>query len=135
MYKLQHIRGRAAGDGTGRPKFTGTLSPEGLIRIDCENYPAHWQEIQLPEAVVKLMKWQAAGREKPAEQQEEKTSETIEILDDEPEAKPEPGMGGLQTKLLAVDEAQTRKKEQIHQAKKRQKLLPTGEPRAIGCAV
>ena len=36
----------------GAPKFCGTLSTDGLIRIDCDNYPAHWQEIQLPEEVV-----------------------------------------------------------------------------------
>ncbi|KAL3153155.1 hypothetical protein ABBQ38_011908 [Trebouxia sp. C0009 RCD-2024] len=51
---LTHIRGRAAGDPTsgGAPEFCGTLSTDGLIRIDSANYPAHWQEIQLPEEVV-----------------------------------------------------------------------------------
>ena len=40
--------------GTGRlvpamaPKFTGTINEEGRIRVYCENYPEHWQEIQLP---------------------------------------------------------------------------------------
>ena len=33
------------------------------------------------------------------------------------------GMGDLQTKLLAIDEAQKRKREQSSQARKRQKLL------------
>ncbi|KAL0032019.1 hypothetical protein WJX77_000895 [Trebouxia sp. C0004] len=36
----------------GAPEFCGSLSTNGLIRIDCNNYPAHWQEIQLPEEVV-----------------------------------------------------------------------------------
>lgn len=57
---LTHIRGRAAGDalptGSGTPQFCGTLSTSGLIRIDCENYPAHWQEIQLPDEVVQAWK-------------------------------------------------------------------------------
>ena len=43
------------------------------------------------------------------------------------------GMGDLQTKLLAVDEAQKRKKEQINQAKKRQKLLQAEQPRTSEC--
>ncbi|KAL3158970.1 hypothetical protein ABBQ32_011368 [Trebouxia sp. C0010 RCD-2024] len=54
---LTNIRGRAAGDplfliSGAPPEFCGTLSVDGLIRIDCNNYPAHWQEIQLPEEVV-----------------------------------------------------------------------------------
>ncbi len=52
---LPYIRGRAAGacTGGGAPKFVGTLSESGRIRIDCENYPEHWQEIQLPDEVVR----------------------------------------------------------------------------------
>ena len=57
---LTHVKGRAAGDplptSGGAPKFYGTLSTSGLIRIDCENYPAHWQEIQLPDEVVQAWK-------------------------------------------------------------------------------
>ena len=51
---LANIRGRAAGNPIlgGAPEFCGTLSTDGLIRIDCDIYPAHWQEIQLPEEVV-----------------------------------------------------------------------------------
>ena len=45
------------------------------------------------------------------------------------------GMGDLQTKLLAIDEAQKRKREQISQARKRQKLLVAEQPKAIQCAV
>ena len=30
------------------PKFTGTINEEGRIRVYYENYPEHWQEIQLP---------------------------------------------------------------------------------------
>ncbi|DBA80493.1 TPA: hypothetical protein ACH3X1_007765 [Trebouxia sp. C0004] len=36
----------------GAPEFSGSLSTNGLIRIDRNDYPAHWQEIQLPEEVV-----------------------------------------------------------------------------------
>lgn len=56
--KLTHIKGRATGacDGPGRPKFTGTISSDGRIRIDCDNYPEHWQEIQLPERWVEAYK-------------------------------------------------------------------------------
>ena len=45
--KLTHIKGRAAGarDEPGATKFTGTISETGRIRIDCDNYPEHWQEI------------------------------------------------------------------------------------------
>ena len=53
--ELSYIRGRAAGACHGpssRPKFTGTINEDGRIRIDCENYPEHWQEIQLPEEWV-----------------------------------------------------------------------------------
>ena len=52
---LSYIRGRAAGAChglSGRPRFTGTINEEGRIRIDCENYPEHWQEIQLPQEWV-----------------------------------------------------------------------------------
>lgn len=52
---LRHIKGRAAGTASGqggRPRFTGTLNQDGLIRVDCENYPEHWQEILLPDQVV-----------------------------------------------------------------------------------
>ena len=52
---IDSIRGRPAGkpDQTGgSPKFVGSLSPDGLIRIDCLNYPEHWQEIQLPDEVM-----------------------------------------------------------------------------------
>ena len=52
---LPRIRGRASGachGPPGCPKFTGTIDEEGRIRIDCENYPEHWQEIQLPEEWV-----------------------------------------------------------------------------------
>ena len=55
IIELPRVRGRATGarDGPpGRPKFTGTIDEEGRIRIDCENYPEHWQEIQLPEEWV-----------------------------------------------------------------------------------
>lgn len=45
------------------------------------------------------------------------------------------GMSDLQTKMLTIGEAQKRKKEQISQARKRQKLLQAEQPRAIGCAV
>ena len=54
-HELLHIKGRAAGacDGrSGRPRFTGTIDKEGRVRIDCENYPEHWQEFQLPEEWV-----------------------------------------------------------------------------------
>lgn len=56
--ELTHIKGRAAGacNGTGPPKFTGTISCDGRIRIDCDNYPEHWQEIQLPEKWVEAYK-------------------------------------------------------------------------------
>ena len=53
--ELLHTRGRAPGacDGrSGHPRFTGTISEEGRVRIDCENYPEHWQEFQLPEEWV-----------------------------------------------------------------------------------
>lgn len=40
----------------GAPEFCGSLSTNGLIRIDCNKYPAHWQEIQLPEEVVPAWK-------------------------------------------------------------------------------
>ena len=49
--ELPRIKGRAAGachGPPGRPKLTGTIDEEGRIRIDCDNYPEHWQEIQLP---------------------------------------------------------------------------------------
>ena len=66
---LTQIRGRAAGAGSGAPKFQGTLSGDGVIRIDCQNYLEHWQEIHLPEEVVtawreyriKHIREQAAG--------------------------------------------------------------------------
>ncbi|DBA82359.1 TPA: hypothetical protein ACH3X2_000616 [Trebouxia sp. C0005] len=45
------------------------------------------------------------------------------------------GMDDLQTKMLAIDEAQKRKKEQSSQARKRQKLLQAEQPRAIEYAV
>ena len=47
---LKYVRGRAAGvcDGPdGHPKFCGTITEDGRIRIDCHNYPEHWQEAQL----------------------------------------------------------------------------------------
>ena len=73
---LTHIRGRAAGDlmGSSAPKFCGTLSTDGLIRIDCENYLAHWQEIQLPEEVVQAWK---EYRSKKAKEEVKPNGETV----------------------------------------------------------
>ncbi len=52
--QIESIRGQPVGaaDGPGSPKFVGTINSDRLLRIDCENYPEHWQEIQLPVDVV-----------------------------------------------------------------------------------
>ena len=54
---LRHIKGKAAGSASGqggRPRITGTLNQDGLIRFDCENYPEHWLEIRLPDRLVDI---------------------------------------------------------------------------------
>lgn len=75
---LTHIRGRAAGDGRGAPKFCGTINTDGLVRIDCENYPAHWQEIQLPEEVVQA--WKEYKSKKVKEEVKEEVKKAVSDL-------------------------------------------------------
>jgi len=54
---LPFVRGRATGVGEdGVPEFRGVINSNGLVRIDCLNYPEHWQELQLPPMWVKAWK-------------------------------------------------------------------------------
>lgn len=52
---LCSIRGRPCGkaENNEMPQWVGILRENGKIRIDCENYPESWIEIDLPEEVLR----------------------------------------------------------------------------------
>lgn len=68
---LGKIRGRPAGqpiNSGGSPKWVGIVRENGTIRIDCENYPEAWMEIDIPEEIMQA--WIEHRSRVPKENQE-----------------------------------------------------------------